>query len=78
MCNFVEDLFDRLGELKAVSSFLSWLGDGAEGSELSLTLSATAAEAAKLATYNKKSTISSREVQTGESSRLPLPSPSSR
>jgi hypothetical protein len=26
----------------------------------------TAAEAAKLATYNKKSTISSREVQTGE------------
>ncbi|ORY92623.1 histone-fold-containing protein, partial [Leucosporidium creatinivorum] len=42
MCNFVEDLFDRL-----------------------------AAEAAKLATYNKKSTISSREVQTA--ARLLLP-----
>lgn len=68
MESFVNDIFERLGEFAAspplIRSLLSTFG-------VELTCHVlrpldAASEAGKLATYNKKATISSREIQTGE------------
>ena len=59
--SFVNDIFERIGES-------TW--DAFVCAELTVFV-ASAGEASKLASYNKRSTISSREIQT--SVRLILP-----
>jgi len=58
--SFVNDIFERIGGLLLTARLY-----------FGLTLMSTASEASKLAQYNKKSTISSREIQTAV--RLILP-----